>query len=145
MKVTFGDMPQGRETRPQLIRGLFLGGSTIADHTEKCIRANVWSESELFGRASRACRNEVRDALGELVDGGLPFAGPTTSMKNGKPEWLQRDFWAKEDYFLNCGLYAKRSGADITVHNGLARECSRRFAEAPTLLQICAADEAGGD
>jgi hypothetical protein len=124
---------------------MFLSGTTIADHTEKCIRANVWTESELLGHASRACREEVRNALGELVDGGLPFAGPTTTKKGGKPEWKQRHLWKKEDYFLNCGLYAQRSGADLIVHNKLARECAQRFDESPTLLQISPLVEGAGD
>lgn len=135
MNYTFGDTGTAKG-RAQSIRGLFIGGTTINAHTEKCIKAKVWTESELLAKASVACRNEVRDALGALVD-GLPFAGPTQPKgDSSKPLWKQMELWTKDDYYYNFNAYAQRGSQNIAVANKIAQACSQRYGEGPIELQI---------
>ena len=142
MNYEFGDVGDGQQSRARLIRQLFEGGITIAEHTEKCIRLKVWTDSELLGRAARACRNEVREALGQLVD-GLPFAGPTTKQAEGKPLWQQMELWEQSDYFYNCELYADRVASNLEVHNRIAAACWQRYNAGPPLLHLV--EEMNGD
>jgi hypothetical protein len=143
MNYRFGDAGRAKESRAQLIRSLFVGGTTIAEHTEKCIRKKVWTESELLGRANRACRDEVREALGEIIN-GLPFAGPTTKKKDGKPKWQQMELWEQTDFYYNCDLILARVGGDLTVHNNLARQCWQVFGDGPKQVGLAFVDEAAG-
>lgn len=144
MKYRFGDNTDAAVSRAQKIRSLFISGVTIKTHTEKCIDANLWSESELRSRAARQCRAEVRDALGTLVD-GLPFAGPTASRENRAardedegpaPVWKQIELWSEEDFLYNYKCKASLGGQNIAVANNIAVECNRRYGRSLKLLRI---------
>ena len=135
MKYAFGDQIRDPESRAELIRFKFVPGSTIAEHTDKCISEGVWSKSELLALATRGCKNVVRDALGAVID-GLPFAGPTTKTKKGKPKWQQMHLWKEPDYFFNCSLRVIRTETDIEVHNAMVRNCWQRFNHGPNLRVI---------
>lgn len=136
MKYRFGEVVESSESRARKIRALFISGTTIKAHTEKCISARLWTESELRSRAARACANEVRDALGVLVD-GLPFAGPTAPKKDdGLPVWKQMELWTQIDFVYNFNAYARRGGENIAIANNIAAACIERFGTGANKLRI---------
>lgn len=150
MKPEFGEdaRPRDKKKRAAIIRSLFISGRTIAAHTEYCIDAALWTKLELRAKATKACRDEVRDALGDLAEDGMPFAGSTAERKDGAPVWKQRDVWLFEDYVYNCAEYAERVGANAEIHNRLADECHRRYGMGPKRIRIIEEEEpfgAGGD
>jgi hypothetical protein len=133
MKYTFGDSGDsgGRAAR---IRELFHGG-TIAAHTEICIDNDVWTDSELRGKALRACKEEVRTALSTEVD-GLPWAGETPQKEEGSPVWRQLDLWDFETYVFNINRRKVQTGADVEVINRMAERCYERFGKAPRKTKL---------
>jgi hypothetical protein len=140
MKPQFGDnaYEQDRETRAAKIRALFVSGTTIASHTELCIDEDLWTKNELRAKATKACRDEVRAALGDLKDDGLPFAGPTLLREEGAPIWRQEEFWGPEDYIYNYDEYRSRRAAPcVEVANRIADKYRRRFGDGgPRNIQI---------
>lgn len=141
MKVKFGDVGESPASKSSKIRALFHPGTTINAHTQTCMyTSKIWSETELAGLAEVQCRNTVRAALGELVD-GLPFAGPCASAskengKRGAPEWKQFEFWKKADFVFNYNAYWRRGSENIVIANNIATACVKRFGVGPKSLQI---------
>ena len=86
MKPQFGDeaSPRERQRRAETIRARFTG-ATIAAHTELCIDSGLWSDFELRARATRSCREEVRDALKAPRSDGMPFAAQSAETEGGAP------------------------------------------------------------
>lgn len=141
MKAQFGEdgYPQDAATRAAKIRALFIGGTTIAAHTEKCIDSDVWTKHEIRAKATKALRDEVREALGALKtdDGNVPWAGQTTVLEDGAPVWRQEEFWQFDDYVLNYQEYGKRGGSNIRIANNIAKRCKERNdGRGPKYLQI---------
>jgi hypothetical protein len=146
MKYSFGDISDAK-SRSAKIRALFHG-ATIQEHTEHCIDAGLWTESELRGMAAREAREEVRAALGEITEDGVPWAGPTrthrappedeseASVQSGEhkrraPIWRQMDFWSKADFDYNYSAYKRRAHANDQVAENIARVCRERFGTNP--------------
>jgi hypothetical protein len=137
MKYRFGDTGGTASNRAEVIRQLFVPGTSIAAHTEKCKGVDVWTPSELAGLATRACREEVRRALRAPDDEQMPFAGPTTSVaEDGSPKWRQRSFWSEDDYALNCSHYREDAASGLEVHNRLALECWQKYGRGPKTLVL---------
>ena len=143
MKPQFGDnaYAEERSTRAMKIRSIFTSGTTIAAHTERCIDAGLWSDFEIRAKATKACRDEVRDALGEIRNDGLPFAGPTGARQDGAPVWRQMEFWSYDDYVYNYNEYKSRGGSNIQVANRIAEHCRGRYSRGPKNLRIIEEDE----
>ena len=141
MNYQFGDRTSP-ESRAKLIRSLFVAGSTIQEHTEHCIEQKVWTKSEIRGMAAIQARNEVRDALGYITTGGVPFAGPTSTRKevdDGQrkrevPVWRQMTFWSKRDFDYNFTAYQRRADANRDIAVNIARLCRERFGQDPIFL-----------
>jgi hypothetical protein len=119
MKYSFGDVSD-QKSRAAKIRALFVG-STIQEHTERWINAGLWTESELRAVAARGLRAEVRDALGQITEDGVPWAGPTSTRRPPAedesensawaPVWRQLDFWSKKDFDYNYTAYKNSAKA----------------------------------
>ena len=139
MKARFGEQAPDSESRDQKIRDLFVGGRTIAAHTDVCVSAGIWTDGELRAMASRECKAVVRNALNAIDEKtGVPFAGPTPEKtEDGVHIWRQEAFWEKDSYFLNCAKF-KRIGLvpQLTIYNKLATRCFERFLEAPPLIEL---------
>jgi hypothetical protein len=133
MKYQFGDRSDDK-SRASVIRSLFVVGSTIQEHTERCIENGAWTESELRGMASIQARAEVRDALGQITSEGVPFAGPTETRKEQSPVWRQMEFWSKRDFDYNYSEYKRRERANAKVATAIARVCRERFGEDPIFI-----------
>ena len=129
MKYQFGDGGDGGKARASKIRALFHGG-TIAAHTEACIDHDVWTKTELRGKALRACKEEVRAALSAEAD-GVPWAGETPVTEEGAPVWRQLELWDFETYVFNITRRKAQTGADILVINRMVARCFERFGKAP--------------
>ena len=141
MNYRFGDVSDP-SSRAGKIRALFRPGTTIAQHSEYCLRKGVLTESEILGMASSAFRAEVRDALGQIMDGGMPFAGPTRTRKDNRPAWRQTEFWSKRDFDYNYSEYKRREQANGRVAAAIARECRSRFGADPVYVEIVEDDPA---
>jgi hypothetical protein len=139
VKYTFGDLSD-QKSRAAKIRALFVG-STIQEHTERCIDAGLWTESELRAVAARGLRAEVRDALGQITEDGTPWAGPTSTRRPPAedesetsaraPVWRQLDFWSKKDFDYNYTAYRRRARDNDHVAENIARACRERFGADP--------------
>jgi len=142
MKAKFGDDAHKREwsTRSARIRAIFQSGQTVAATTELCLDADLWSKNEIRNKATTACRNEVRAALGELQD-GVPFAGPTGAREDGAPVWRQMEFWSYDDYVYNYQEYRGRGGSNIAVANHIAERCCDQYRTGPKRLQLLEIEE----
>jgi hypothetical protein len=134
MRCQFGDHTDAK-SRAQIIRALFVVGSTIQAHTEHCIDEGVWSDSELRGMATQQARAEVRAALGIILDDGIPFAGPTETRNGKKPVWRQMEFWSKRDFDYNYSAYRRRERDNGKVAKAIARVCVERFGETPVFIE----------
>lgn len=158
MNYQFGDRSE-ESSRAQKIRALFTAGTTIQEHTEVCIRQDVWTQSELLGMASIQARAEVREALGQLTPEGVPFAGPTSQRrvvseeegaeseeeeseeeesekprakrKISAPIWRQMEFWSKRDFDYNYTAYKRRERQNAKIAGNIARVCRERYGEDP--------------
>lgn len=140
-KPQFGDDRPDKDTRAVKIRALFVAGRTVAAHSEYCIDNGLWTDVEIRGKAMKAIRDEVREALGALDDDGMPFAGPTPERADGAPVWRQREFWTFDDYVYNYSEYRNRAGANIEVANRIATECRERNGKGPRNLRLIEEDE----
>jgi hypothetical protein len=126
----FGDVADDR-SRAGRIRDAFVSGTTIHEHTEKCMRDGVWTETEIRGMAMVQARHEVRSALGQLTEEGVPFAGPTISRRDKVPVWRQLELWSKRDFDYNFTAYQRRANANRQVAENIARLCRERFGRNP--------------
>lgn len=129
MKYQFGDGGESSAARANKIRALFHGG-TLTAHTEICIDAGLWTDSELRAKALRGCKDEVRAALTATID-GLPWAGETPYREEGKPVWRQLDFWDYETFVFNIGRRKAQTASDVDVINRLVDRCRERFGVSP--------------
>jgi hypothetical protein len=134
MTYQFGDRSD-EKSRAAIIRSLFVVGSTIQEHAERCIENGVWTESELRGMAAIQARAAVRDALGQITPEGIPFAGPTATRRGRSPLWRQVDFWSKADFDYNFSEYKRREKANGKVAAAIARVCRERFGQDPTYIE----------
>lgn len=130
MKLQFGDQLGDNASRAAKIRALFVRGTTIQSHTERCVDAGLWSAIDLRHKATKACQTEVREALSIIVD-GVPWAGETEKRRDGKPVWRQLEFWEYEDYCFNIQHRIQQGHADAAVINKLLEHCFERFGKAP--------------
>lgn len=148
MKPKFGDDAYAGDysARAARIRELFVFGRTIAAHTEYCIDKGLWSPAEMRSKATGGCRNEVRAALGALMENRLPFAGQTTERDEDTkaPIWRQIEFWEKDDYYLNNKAYIDRGSDNIEIGNRIASDCWRRYGDGPPQYAVVEVSEAGG-
>ncbi len=138
MKYSFGEI-QDSGARATKIRTLFHGG-TIAAHAEVCIDRGVWTETELRGKALRACKEEIRTALSAEVD-GLPWAGETEFKEEGQPVWRQIDLWEYETFAFNITRRMSQASADIEAINRMVNRCLERFGRAPQRVALAYATE----
>jgi len=135
MKYEFGDRSEDKP-RAALIRSLFVVGSTIQEHAERCVQEGVWTDSELRGMATIQARAEVRAALGQLTPDGVPFAGPTETRKGRAPVWRQMEFWSKRDFDYNYSEYRRREYANGRIAQNIARLCRERFGADPVYVEF---------
>lgn len=157
MKPAFSDIPQDRESRAQRIRASFRPGTTVPAHTVWCQVNDYWTDAELAGKALSKCQDEVRDALGALLEDGMPFAGPMAPVRNdeeaeetnGKsygrsraPKWRQRELWTHDDYEWNIHAYLKRGSQNVQVANRLIVEDCDRYRTVPAHWDIRSTDDA---
>lgn len=150
MRYRFGEPPEEKDSRASRIRAVFEGGRTVAAHTEYCMSIGYWTETELRARARWKCQDEVRDALGALVD-GLPFAGPMAPRLRPDdeplretekvPRWRQRELWEHEDYAWNIRSYLKRGADNVHVANRLILEDQARYGSPAAHWDIRSTDD----
>jgi hypothetical protein len=136
----FGDDRDDAASRAATIRSLFVIGSTIEEHTEKCIREKVWSDTELLAMARVKAKDQVRDALGQITPEGIPFAGPTATKRGQSPVWRQMELWSKADFDFNFTAYRRRAKENTRIALNIARVCRERFGEDPVELSSDDAD-----
>jgi hypothetical protein len=144
MNYTFGDRSD-EKSRAARIRSLFVVGSTIHEHAERCVEHGVWTESELRGMAAIQSRAEVRAALGQITPEGVPFAGPTETRKGRAPVWRQMEFWSKRDFDYNYSEYRRRERANGAAAMAIARVCRERFGDDPVYIEITGDGDADGE
>lgn len=120
--------------RDRRIRELFSdhgGEMSTVDFAQVCIDEGVWSEWELKRMVLRNAQEEIRRALRTKDQGGLPFAGPTTTRTDdGAPVWRMRQGWLFEDYSQNIREHIAQRDEAHAVALKLATECAARYGTA---------------
>jgi hypothetical protein len=140
MKYQFGDVSDDQVSRAAKIRALFVSGRSVAAHAEICIDANVWTESEKRSMIAAQARAEVRAALGQLTEEGVPWAGPCGFGK--EPKWRQMEFWSLHDFDMNYTAYLRRERSNGKVADSIARVCRERHGRDPRDLDNAGSGEA---
>ena len=115
-------------SRKQTIQDLFrqLGiPEALTRFTHRCIRLGIWDQTFQTESFFKAARKEVHEALGELDQTKMPFAGPTEDRDPDDPKSpirVQRAMWEVDDYEFNAMIRVTHAMSRATL------VCSRNLA-----------------
>lgn len=134
-----GPSPTPTPARRQRIKSLFekLGGAmTTRDIARACLNEGIWNETDREVILLRSAQAQVREALSDDDDTGLPFAGQTIEREHdgGPRVWKTRRMWDFPDYELNVNIRVLQVGKLEHTVSLLRIECADRYGREPEIV-----------